>query len=485
MKRIIMSRALGAICIAATVAGANAANFRPLSSIKVLESDVQKSETKLILSSTLDVDSLRGLKSNHQVWIRPVIYSNLSADSLALPDFCLAGHNRYILLRRQAHNEAEREAILRSSSYTTIPVNAVLDYQPWMDDAHVEYLTAEEACRNCLIDTLRIPGPVLDFVPRVFEVAEWAYITPPAEVKTRQVDGKAYIDFPVNRTELYPDYRRNPEELRAIKATIDVVENDPDVRIDSLSVWGYASPEGPWDNNVRLAKGRTATLIEYIRNLYNFPTSILRQGSTPEDWQGLIDRLRLTDIPNRDAILDIAADNSIEPDARNSKIQRLYPAQYKWILAEIYPALRHSDYTVYYTVKDYTDPAVIGEVMKTNPGKLSMGEMFTYANTLDPNSEEFAEVFDLAVRMFKDNEIANLNAANTALRQGHFDAADRYLAKAGNTPQADYLRGVAAALRQDYTTALPAFERASRAGFKAATDAIDQMRTKKLIPAEK
>lgn len=485
MKRILISRALGALCIAATVAGAQAANFRPLTSIKVLESDVQKADTKIILNSVLDVDSLRSLKSNHQVWIRPVIYSNVSADSLALPDVCLAGHNRYILLRRQARNEAERDAILRSNAYTTLPVNAIVDWQPWMDDARVEYLTAEEACRNCLVDTLRIPGPGLDFIPRVFEVAEWAYITPPAEVKTRSVDGKAYIDFPVNRTELYPDYRRNPEELRAIKATIDVVENDPDVHIDSLSVVGYASPEGPWDNNVRLAKGRTATLIEYIRNLYNFSPSILRQGYDPEDWKGLIERLLLTDIPNRDAILAIARDTvNYAPDARNAKIQKDFPIQYKWILENIYPALRHSDYTVFYTVKDYTDPAVIAEVLKSNPGKLSLGEMYTYANTLDPESEEFREVFDIAVQLYPSNEIANLNAANTALRQGYLDAADRYLSKAGTSPQADYLRGVAAALRQDYTTALPAFTSASKAGFKAATDAILQLREKKLIPNE-
>lgn len=482
MNKLNTIRALCALLLAAPVSGAvSAAPVQPVKSIRVISSEVQRSETKLMLSSVLDVAPLRNLKTNREVWIRPVIYSNQTADSLALPEFCLAGHNRYVILQRQARNDAGRRAVHRSSTLSTFPVDAIVDFQPWMQDARVEYLVSEAGCCSYVEEKEIVHGPGIDFMPRVFEVTDWVYITPPAEVKTRALSGSAYIDFPVNRTELYPDYRRNPEELKSIQATIDVVEKDSDIHIDSLSVIGYASPEGPWDNNVRLAAGRTTTLIEYIRDLYSFPDDILRKGSVPEDWEGLIKHLKLTDIANRDAIMAIAADTSIEPDARNSMIQRKFPVQYKWILQNIYPALRHSDYTVYYTVADYTDPQVIGSLIYTNPGKLSLGEMFTYANTLDPDSEEFRKVFDIAVQMYPDNEIANINAANTALRQGYPDLADRYLKKAGHSPEAEYLRGISAALRQDYTTALPFFEKASAAGFTKADAAIRQLRDKRLI----
>ena len=482
MNKHNTSRALGALFLAATVAGAvSAAPVQPVKSVKVLSSEVQRSETKLMVSTVLDVEPLRKLKTTREVWIRPVIYSNQTADSLALPEFCLAGHNRYILLQRQARSDSQRRAVHRSANLSTFPVDAIVEFQPWMQDARVEYLVSEAGCCSYVKDKEIVPGPDIDFIPRVFEATDWVYITPPAEVKTRALSGSAYIDFPVNRTELYPDYRRNPDELKSIQATIDVVEKDSDIHIDSLSVIGYASPEGPWDNNVRLAAGRTATLIEYIRDLYSFPDQILRKGSVPEDWEGLIKRLEITDIANRDAIMAIAADNSIEPDARNSKIQREFPIQYKWILQNIYPALRHSDYTVYYTVVDYTDPEVIGQLLYTNPGKLSLGEIFTYANTLDPDSEQFRKVFDIAANLYPDSEIANINAANTALRQGYLKEADRYLEKAGESPEANYLRGISAALRQDYTTALPLFRKASDAGFPKADAAIQQLRDKRLI----
>ena len=72
----------------------------------------------------------------------------------------------------------------------------------------------------------------------------------------------------MNRTEIHPDYRRNPEELKKILSTIDAVKNDADSKIISISIKGYASPEGSYSNNIRLAKGRTETLKEYVRKQY-------------------------------------------------------------------------------------------------------------------------------------------------------------------------------------------------------------------------
>ena len=391
----------------------------------------------------------------------------------------IAGHNRYYQALR-ADLASDSVLLYRAGRQDLISYKTMVPYADWMESANL--VMDEDLCGCCSKELLSSDDllTTLDFRPRVFE-PEWAYITPPAEVKTRALSGSAYIDFPVNRTELYPDYRRNPDELAAIRKTIDHVRNDADITIDSLSVIGYASPEGPYDNNVRLAAGRTATLIGYVRDLYSFPQSILRKGSVPEDWAGLEKRLLLTDIANRDAILSIVRDTTIEPDARDWKIRREFPVQYQWMLREIYPALRHSDYTVHYTVVDYTDPEKIGQILRTEPQKLSLGEMFTYANTLDPESDEFREVFEVAVRMYPDSPVANLNAANTALRHKDFKAADAYLAKAGDSADADYLRGVAQAMQQNYTGALPLLEKAAAAGFAKASEAISQLVDKKLI----
>lgn len=477
LNKLIEGAAL-TVCMLA--AGAAAQAQSPAADIKAAKPVVEKTDNNLIIKSQVDFSSLRDMKSDREIWLTPVIRSADGRDSLELSPLCVAGHNRYYLLQRTLKTRAERDRVFRAKKVSSLPVESVVDWQPWMETASLNYRVKECGCCEEPKALADIPVDVFDFVPKVF-VPAWAYITPPPEKKVRSLSGSAYIDFPVNRTELYPDYRRNPEELASIRKTIDKVRDDADVTIKSLTVTGYASPEGSYKNNERLAAGRTATLIAYIRDQYAFDNRLLHESSVPEDWAGLIERLKLTDIANRDAIMNIAQDQSLAPDARDAKMRKDFPVQYAWILREIYPALRHSDYTIEYSVVDYTDPAQIGVLLKSAPQKLSLGEMFTYASTLEPESDEYREVFEVAVRMYPDNKIANLNAANSALRHSDFAAAERYLAKAGDGAEAQYVRGLSQALRGNYAEAKTYFDKASKLGFTKADEALVQMREKKFI----
>ncbi len=64
------------------------------------------------------------------------------------------------------------------------------------------------------------------------------------------------------------------------------------------------------------------------------------------------------------------------------------------------------------------------------------------AQTYEPGSPEFNEVFDIAVRLFPDDETANLNAACTDLQKGDLTSAEKHLAKAGNSKEAERVRDV-------------------------------------------
>ncbi len=322
----------------------------------------------------------------------------------------------------------------------------------------------------------------LDYTPKVFE-PEYVYITPVAEaVKIREIHGSAYIDFPVSKTQIFPDYRRNPEELAKIRATIDVVKNDPDTRIVELNIKGYASPEGPYELNEQLAKGRTETLARYVQNLYTLPSDLMKTSWDAEDWAGLIKYVRGSSIENKDAILAVITNETLAPDAREWKLKSTYPDQYRFLLSQVYPSLRHSDYSVRYTVRTYTEVSEIIEVMHTAPQKLSLSELFLVAQSLQPGTPEYNEVFDIAVLMFPTDETANLNAAVNALRHGDLDKAEAYLLKAGKSPQADYIRGIIAAKRDDYRTASTLLDAAAGSGLPQAAKALESLRDMKLIP---
>ena len=83
--------------------------------------------------------------------------------------------------------------------------------------------------------------------------------------------------------------------------------------------------------------------------------------------------------------------------------------------------------------------------------------MFLVANTYAPGSKDYDDVFETAVRLYPDDETANLNAAVIALRKDNLEAASRYLTKAGQSAEAQNARGVLAAKQGDYAAAETAF----------------------------
>lgn len=294
------------------------------------------------------------------------------------------------------------------------------------------------------------------------------------QVKSRQVTGRAFIDFPVNRTEIRPDYRRNTTELAKIRATIDSVKNDPDITVRALTIHGYASPEGSYSNNERLAKGRTRALADYVDGLYSFPKGIIRSEWTPEDWDGLRAWVEANPIDNRDAILALI-NSDLEPDAKDARIRRDFPAQYAMLLRDVYPALRHSDYTVDFDIRQFTDIEEIKRLVETAPQKLSLNEFYLAAQTYTPGSEPYNRLFDTAVRMYPDSEVANLNAANAAMSRRDLTSAASFLAKAGDSPEATYARGILAALQGRNADALDLFRQAARLKVSDAPAAIEQI----------
>ena len=109
-------------------------------------------------------------------------------------------------------------------------------------------------------------------------------------------------------------------------------------------------------------------------------------------------------------------------------------ASYRVLLRDIYPALRHSDYAVRYTIRSFTVEEA-RELIYSDPRQLSLNEMFQVAQTMEPGSDAYREVFEIAVRMYPEDPVSNLNAALTAIDAGRLESARRYLAKTSNSAE--------------------------------------------------
>ena len=103
-----------------------------------------------------------------------------------------------------------------------IEYRTVVPYGEWMASGRIGIDGVVSGCCDEEAERYGEQLARLDLAPKRepmrFEPS-FVYVSPVAErVKTRTVKGSAYIDFPINRTEIYEDYRRNPEELRKIVA---------------------------------------------------------------------------------------------------------------------------------------------------------------------------------------------------------------------------------------------------------------------------
>ena len=109
------------------------------------------------------------------------------------------------------------------------------------------------------------------------------------------------------------------------------------------------------------------------------------------------------------------------------------------------------------------------------PQKLSLNEFYLVAGKYEPGTDEFTDVFETAVRMFPNDEVANLNAANAAIRRDDFATARRYLDKAGDSAEAVYARGALAVREGDIATARKYLTKAKEMGLEKATSTLEEL----------
>ena len=433
--------------------------------------DIRKQRDSVVIRMNLNLSGME-VGRNRSIVVTPLFYAE--GEEEWLPAIEVMGRTRYLYYQR---NE---ESLYADSPYTIIKKdkNATqqvgyqvsVPYRKWMDRASL--VVAEDTCQCGEVskgNSILLAQADLVFTPRL------AYISPQAETrKARALSGEAYLDFPVNKTVIYPEYRRNTAELAKIRATIDTIRTDKDFSITRISLKGYASPEGKYAANVRLSEGRTDALKDYLMGEYGFEASLFRTNAGAENWAGLRKYVAQSGLADKEAILAII-DSEGEPDAKEQHIRREHAASYRILLQDCYPALRRTDYTVDYVIRGFNVEEA-KEVIKTRPQNLSLQEMFAVAQTYQPGSEEFNHVFDVAVRLYPADPIANLNAANALLERKEAAQALKFLDKAGDTPQADNARGVAMILLERYDEAERYLRRAAQAGVSEANENLKYIR---------
>ena len=169
------------------------------------------------------------------------------------------------------------------------------------------------------------------------------YVTRVIE-KYAVVNDRNHLNFHVNRSDIIDTLGDNLNQLERIEGLMDEILNQKEFHVDSIILTATASPEGTIAKNDRLSRDRAQSLRERLVGKFSHAgvDTLITVRWVGEDWPEL-ERLLATDerIANREQILKmIADDGGKNSDALEREIKAKYPADYKYMLDNLYPRLR-------------------------------------------------------------------------------------------------------------------------------------------------
>ena len=193
------------------------------SDIKIAKQSVSVSDNNMILvGMDITIPADMEISSDKMLKLIPVIHNEDDSRNKTLPSVAVYGRRRAIINEREGNIPTDAfEVIRRKNGYEQI-VNytARIPFEAWMHESKLELMAELYACANCLTqENQALVMPV--YLVRYTIQPAIAFVTPDVEmVKARAEEGRAYLDFPLNKVKIYPDYRNNPEELKKIISTI-------------------------------------------------------------------------------------------------------------------------------------------------------------------------------------------------------------------------------------------------------------------------
>lgn len=154
---------------------------------------------------------------------------------------------------------------------------------------------------------------------------------------------KFLISYPINDTKLHEDYLDNYKALQTIRRAF---KSSP--RIDSIVIYSYASPEGPYFLNKRLAKERGESarryLLTQIGSTINFPNSLVIIKPTAENWEGLKELMRESyPYSDKNQVLELLESNEISNNKKKIALKNINNGRpWSYIKTEFLPKLRYA-----------------------------------------------------------------------------------------------------------------------------------------------
>ena len=285
------------------------------------------------------------------------------------------------------------------------------------------------------------------------------------------------------------------EEMKKLEAYIKEAAAKENMNLNGIDVRSYASPDGAYDFNEKLANQREKSSSTFLKKQMKKgkveqykDENFFKNFVVAEDWDGFKKAMEESNIQDKELILRVLSMHS-DPEVREREIKNIASA-FAVVADQILPKLRRSLFVVNTELIGKSDDE-LKALAKSSPAELNVEELLYSATLFDNNNDKLA-IYETCMRQFPNDwrgfndagmiqfEMGNIAAAQSnfnkansmsannpvvqnnlgavALKNGDLKQAEIYFGAAtGAGDEVNYNKGIVAIKSGDYAAAVNYF----------------------------
>ncbi len=238
---------------------------------------------------------------------------------------------------------------------------------------------------------------------------------------------EAQIKYLVNQANVRAS-ELNTNSIKDFVKILKEISANQALQLKNIEVSAYASPEGRFDFNEKLAEKRQNSSSEYVNKQLkdNKLRTDVDTRYTAEDWEGFQQLVSESNIQDKEVILRVLSMYK-DPAEREQQIRNM-SVVYDELAEAVLPELRRARLIANYEVIGRSDTEIVQQFQQ-DASKLSIEEIL-YGAALQRTPEQKKTWYERATQLFPNDARAYNNLASLAMNAGNEATAQSFLQKA-------------------------------------------------------
>lgn len=239
---------------------------------------------------------------------------------------------------------------------------------------------------------------------------------------------EANIKFLINQANLRKSELKNNSVGEFVKLLKEINKDREGLNLQNVEIQAYASPEGGFKFNDKLANKRQNVSEKYVRKEMKSAgvEGNLDAHYTAQDWEGFQQLVQASDIQDKDVILRVLSMYK-DPQEREQQIRNMSEG-FRELADAILPELRRSRLIIHYETIGRNDEQIKAQYNE-DAAKLSADELLYYA-TLEEDAAKKEEIYAKTAQLYTNDYRPLNNLAVMAFNRGDEAKAKELLVQA-------------------------------------------------------